>query len=99
MPFGQADRADVEARALGEVISSVEPPPTSSTSVSSSSRAAVGDAAARELRLLLAAQQAGREAVAPLDLAEEGLAVLGVADRAGADRQHALGAESSSSRR
>src|SRR5207244_7774489 len=54
--------------------------------------APVRDAAPSQLRLLLAREQARREAVAPLDLAEEGLAVLRVADRAGADRQHALSA-------
>jgi hypothetical protein len=37
--------------------------------------------------------QPGREAVAPLDLAEEGLAVLGVSDRAGCEHEHPLGAE------
>ena len=51
------------------------------------------DAAAHQQRLLLAGQEAGREAVAPLDLAEERLAVLGVADRARRDRERPLGAE------
>ena len=51
------------------------------------------DSAKRQVRLLVAGQQAGREAVAPFDLAEEGLAVLGVADRARRDEQRALGAE------
>src|SRR4051794_22542482 len=43
--------------------------------------------------LVLAGEQSRLEAVAPLDLAEEGLAVLCVADGAGGDRQSALGAE------
>src|SRR5207244_8789655 len=38
----------------------------------------VSDAAQRQRRLLLAREQLRREAVAPLDLAEERLAVLGV---------------------
>ena len=53
----------------------------------------------RHLRLLVAAQEPRREAVAPLDLAEEGLAVLGVPDRARRDAECALGAEGLSSRR
>ena len=53
----------------------------------------VADAAQRQRRLLLAAEQPRREPVAPLDLAEERLAVLGVAHRARRDGEHALGAE------
>jgi hypothetical protein len=93
VPLGQADRADVDARPLGggdqlgRAAADVEHERVVVH------RAAVGDAAARELGLLVAAQQAGREAVAPLDLAEEGLSVLRVADRAGADREHTLRAE------
>ena len=45
------------------------------------------DTAQRERRFLLAAQQARREAVAPLDLAEKRLAVLGVAHRARRDAE------------
>ncbi len=52
--------------------------------------APVRDTAPGQVRLLLARQQARREAVTPLDLPEEGLAVLRVTDRAGADRQDAL---------
>ena len=44
-------------------------------------------------RLLVAAQEPRREAVAPLDLAEERLAVLGVAHRARGDGERPLGAE------
>jgi hypothetical protein len=51
------------------------------------------DAAQRQLGLLVAREQPRREPVAPLDLAEEGLAVLRVADRARGDAQGALGAE------
>ena len=51
------------------------------------------DPAQRHRGLLVAAQQARREAVAPLDLAEEGLAVLGVAHGARRDAERPLGAE------
>ena len=74
-------------------MSSVEPPPTSTIIVSGgSSRPAVTPRKV-QLRLLVAAQEAGREAVAPFDLAEEGLAVLGVAHSAGPDGQGLLCAE------
>jgi hypothetical protein len=56
-------------------------------------RTARGDAADHHRGLLLAGQQTRREAVAPLDLTEEGFAVLRVAHRAGRDAQRALGAE------
>src|SRR5581483_12420856 len=52
------------------------------------------DAAPCEQRLVVAAQEAGREAVAPLDLAEERLPVLRVAHGARRDRECALGTES-----
>ena len=55
--------------------------------------AAEGRAGEGEPRLLLAGEQPRREAVAPLDLAEEGLAVLGVPHGAGRDAEDALGAE------
>ena len=51
------------------------------------------DAAQGHRRLLVAGEQPGREAVRPLDLAEERLAVLGVADGARRDGERALGAE------
>ena len=70
--------------------SSVEPPPMSTTSVPGSSAPI---AAQRQRGLLVAAQQARREAVAPLDLAEEGLAVLGVAHGARRDAERPLGSE------
>ena len=44
-------------------------------------------------RLVVAGEELRREAVAPLDLAEERLAVLGVPDGARPDRERALGAE------
>ena len=69
---------------------SVEPPPMSTTSVPGLDSA---DPAQGQLGLLLAAQEAGGEAVAPLDLAEKRLAVLRVADGARADAQRPLCAE------
>ena len=65
----------------------------STTSVPVADLAVGGGAAKGEQALLVAGEQAGREAVAPLDLAEERLAVLGVADRARAHGEGALGAE------
>ena len=52
-------------------------------------RAPRGHAAVHERRLLVAVEQTRREAVAPLDLAEERLAVLRVADGARRDRERA----------
>ena len=75
------------------VISSVEPPPTSSTSVPSSSGRPVATPRSVSSASSSPRDEPRGEAVAPLDLAEEGLAVLGVADGARPDREHALGAE------
>ena len=72
--------------------SSVEPPPMSTTSVPADG-AASGDTAKHQLRLLLAREQPRREAVAPLDLAEESLAVLRVANGARRDGERPLGSE------
>src|SRR5207237_1650527 len=55
--------------------------------------AADGHAAEGHGRLLVAGEELGVEAVAPLDLAEEGLAVLGVADGARRNEERPLGAE------
>ena len=87
--LGQPDGADVEARREVSVISSVDPPPTSTPRC----RLERPDAAQRQRRLLVAGQQTRREAVRPLDLAEERLAVLRVAHRARRDGERALGAE------
>ena len=56
-------------------------------------RAARRHPAQRQLGLLVSAQQLRHEAVAPLDLAQERLAVLGVAHGARRDQQRAFGAE------
>ena len=92
VPLGQPHAAEIEADGSRAVISSVEPPPTSSTRVSSPTRVRSRHRAA-QLRFFLAGEQPRREAVAPLDLAEERLAILGVANGARPDREHALGAE------
>ena len=46
-----------------------------------------------QLRLVVAGEQTRLEAVAPLDLTEKSLTVLGVANRAGGDRERPLGAQ------
>ena len=71
-------------------ISSVEPPPMSTTTVEC---VGLADSAQRELGLLVAGEEPGREPVAPLDLAEERFAVLRVADGARRHEERALGAE------
>ena len=75
------------------VVSSVEPPADVEHERPVVERPAGGDPAQGQLGLLVARDEPCREAVAPLDLAEEGLAVIGVTDGAGPDREHALGAE------
>ena len=56
-------------------------------------RATHRDAAKRHQRLVVSGEQLRREAVAPFDLAEERLAVLGVADGARGDGERPLGAK------
>ena len=56
-------------------------------------RTSHGHSAKRQQRLVVPGEQLRREAVAPLDLAEKRLAVLGVADGARGDRERPLGAE------
>src|SRR6185503_4019359 len=56
-------------------------------------RLAGRDPAQGQRGFLVTAEQPRGEAVAPLDLAQEGLAVLRVANRARGDRQHALRAQ------
>jgi peptide-methionine (S)-S-oxide reductase len=83
-PLGDPDRADVDALP--------EPHPAvladdelgrAAARIDDERRAdaVVGGAAERELRLLVAGKQPRHEAVAPLDLAEEGFAVLSVSHR------------------
>ena len=85
-PLGQADAADVEAHAqiraddleLGRAAADVD---------DQRPRLDGSDPAQRERGFLLAGQEAGRKAVAPLDLAEKRLAVLGVAHRTRRDAE------------
>ena len=92
-PLGVADGAELEADMevvedqLGRAAADVDherPRPQ---------LASGGDAAPRQQRLVVAREHARREAVAPLDLAEERLAVLGLAHGARRDRERPLGAE------
>jgi hypothetical protein len=91
--LGQAHGADVEARApgrgdqLGRAAADVDDDRVWVEA------AAAGDAAQRQLGLFVPGEEPGLEPVAPLDLSEEGLAVLGVADGARRDGEGALGAE------
>ena len=95
--LGEADAAEVEARVERDAFGTAE---------DELGRAAAdvdddgprrhlarrGNAAEGEKGLLVAAQKRGAKAVAPLDLAEESLPVLGVADGARRERERALGA-------
>ena len=88
--LGQPYRADVEARPrlerdeLGRAAADVE---------HERSGLDLADAAQHQRRLFVAAQQLRGEAVRPLDLAEERLAVLGIPHRARRDEQRPLRAE------
>ncbi len=89
-PLRQPHRADVDAHGavahdqLGRAAADVEDERV---------RVDVADTAKRHGRLLLAGEQARDESVAPLDLAQEGLAVLGVAHCARRDGERPLRAE------
>ncbi len=93
VPLGQPDAAEIEADAfprgdqLGRAAADVEHEGLVADCAS------VRDTAPRQLRFFLAGEQPRREAVAPLDLAQERFAILGVANGARPDREHALGAE------
>ena len=93
MALGQPHRADVEALALGGRDQLGGPAAHVEHDRAVVHRPLGRNAAERQLGLFLARQQPRREAVAPLDLAQERLAVLGVPHGARRDRQHALGAE------
>ena len=90
MPFGQPDAADVEARAervgdqLGRAATDVDHHGAGLQRT---------DAGERHRGLLVAGEQPGGESVRPLDLAQERLAVLGVAHGARRDRERPLGAQ------
>ena len=88
--LGEAHRAERQARPevvedeLGRAAADVD---------EQRRRRELADAPLRQLRLLVAREQLRREAVAPLDLAEERFAVLRVADGARRDEQRPVGAE------
>jgi hypothetical protein len=90
VPFGQPDAAEVEARPevvrdqLGRAAADVHDDRAGRERP---------DAAERHRRLLVAGQQARCEPVGPFDLAQERLAVLGVAYRARRNGEYALGAQ------
>src|SRR5918994_1161660 len=91
--LGEAHGADVEARPLvaeHELRRAAADVDDEGCTVE---RSPGGDPAQREPRLLVTRQLARREPVAPLDLAEERLAVLRVPHRARRHQQRALGAE------
>ena len=88
--LGEADGAQRQARAEVAEDELGRAPPMSTSSVRG---VELADAAPRQLRLFVAREQPRREAVAPLDLAEERLAVLRVADGARRDEERPLGTE------
>ena len=96
--LGQANATEVETRVEGDATGAAEHELGRTASDVHYQRvrldgAAGGDAAKRQQRLVVSREQPGREAVAPLDLAQEGFAVLGVADGARRNGQRSLGAE------
>ena len=93
-PLGQTHRADVDAlRSPQHARLADDQLGRTAADVDHEHRAgpAVGRAAKAELCLLLTGEQPRREAVAPLDLPEERLAVLSIAHGARGDEQRALG--------
>src|SRR5207302_7620241 len=93
--LGQTDGADVEAVVpLHAVRSPRDELGRAAAEVDDQRRlaepASGRDAAERHQRLVVPGQQSRREAVRPLDLSQERLAVLGIANRARPDREHAL---------
>ena len=97
-PLGQTDAADVEALAEDHALLAAEDQlGRAAADVEDERPLAQGpvgrDPAIRQERFLVTGEEARREAVAPLDLAQERLAVLGVPDGARREREGALGAE------
>ena len=97
-PLGQADAAEVEARVEGDALGPAQDQLRGAAADVDDergvgNRAARGDAAEGQERLLVAGEKPRREAVAPLQLTEERLAVLRVAYRAGRQREGSLGTE------
>ena len=97
-PLGQPDAAGLGAQRRLDAVRSVDDElGRAAADVDDERPRAIGRSHAtprkRQLGLLVAVEQARREAVAPLDLAEERLAVVGVADGARPDGEDALRAE------
>jgi hypothetical protein len=95
--LGQAHGADVETVVPADAVGAAEDELGGAAADVEDDRAGVeravgGDAAERQQGLVVAGQELRREAVAPLDLAEERFAVLRVADGTRRDRERALGA-------
>ena len=93
--LGEADAAQVEARVEGDAVGAAEDELGRAAADVDDNRsrrdiASGGDSAEGEERLLVAAEEPRLEGVAPLDLAEERLAVLGVADGTRRKRERAL---------
>jgi hypothetical protein len=97
-PLGETDAAKVEAHVELDAARAAEDELGGTTAHVDDERSLVdlpagGHAPKREERLLLSREEPRREAVAPLDLAEERLAVLGVPHSTRRERQGSLGAE------
>src|SRR3990170_5100109 len=93
-PLGHPHAADVEARRGSDAAVRAEHELGRAATDVDEERAVEerppgGDAANHHCRLLRAGEQLGLEAVAPLDLAEEGIPVLRIANRAGRDGERA----------
>ena len=93
--LGEADAAQVEARVEGDAVGAAEDELGGAAANVDDYRsrrdvASRGDSAEGEERLLLATEEPRLEGVAPLDLAEERLAVLGVADGTRRKRERPL---------
>ena len=97
-PLGHAHAAEVEARVERDAVGASEHELRRAAADVDDERVLLDRAAGRHpakrhQRLVVPGEQLCREAVAPLDLAEERLAVLGVADGARGDGERPLGAE------
>ena len=98
VPLGQPDGADVEAEPRADAVWARDHElGGAATDVEDERRpveaTVARDAAEGQLGLILAAEELGREAVAPFDLAQERLAVLRVSDGARRNQECSLGAE------
>ncbi len=97
-PLGHAHAAELEARVKRDAVRPAEHELRRAAADVHDERVfldrpARGHSAKRHQRLVVPGQQLRREAVAPLDLAEKRLAVLGVPDSTGGDRESPFGPE------